>query len=220
MNVKELIANYRRLSDDTVQPYFWSDQELIGYANQVERDAAGRGKLIMDVETSDVCRYRVRAGQPIIELDPRVVEVRRARLLAQDKALAIRGWREIEELTPNWDSTTGTPAVAMPDLKSACLYLSPTPTADDSLTCAIFRLPLNDMAAPDDSPEINPRYHLNLVHGMLAIGYGKHDSECFDPQAAAFYSGLFDAAFGPPVAAPSDSQAAADVSRARHGAPR
>ena len=220
MNLKELIAEFRTVTDDLTYPYFWSDAEIIGYANEAERQAARRALLLMDVETSELCRYTVLAGQALLRLDSRVIMVRRLRLIGQNRALAIRSWREVEELTPAWEQSVGDPVVAIPDWQTGAMRLAPIPTNDDSALVAVFRLPLVSMATSTDCPEINPSYHLTLVSSMLAQGYSKHDSETFDPEAAAFYEAQFTAAVGPAAGLPAETQATRDTSRTRHKAPR
>lgn len=216
MTLYELTQKAREISDDLARPYKWSDDEWRDHANATERDAARRALLLMDVETSSVCSYDVSSGEALITLDPRVVSVRRIRLVGQARPLALHSWREVEEMNANWDLATGAPVVAIPDWKTDCLRLSPIPTANDTALAAVFRLPLADMVGDGDTPEINARYHLDLVNGMLARAYGKHEADCFNPQAATFYAGLFDAVFGPPLAASVETQAARTTDRSRH----
>lgn len=214
MTLRELIADFRTITGDLADPYFWSNADLIGYANQAENEAARRALLIADTADMDV-----RANEPLVELGASILLVRRARLAGAGKTLRILGWRTVEETTPDWEDAAGTPYAAIPDWVSGALRLTPIPGVDDQINAAIYRLPRHPMEAPDDSPEIHAQYHKALVDHMLELGYSKHDADTFDPQAAAYYAGRFTATFGPPASMVSETAAARDVSRDRHSPP-
>lgn len=215
MTLRELIADFRSITGDLGAPYFWSNTDVIGYANQAENEAARRALLIADTTALDV-----HANEPLIVLDASILLVRRARLAGAGKTLRILGWRMVEETTPDWEDAVGTPYAALPDWVSGALRLTPIPGVDDQINAAIYRLPRQPMAAPDDEPEIHAQYHKALVDHMLELGYSKHDADTFDPQAAAYYAGRFTATFGPPASMVMETTAARDVSRERHTPPR
>lgn len=215
MKVKDYIFEFRKFTRDVAEGSFWSDEEILGYLNQAEREAARRALLLADVGFLDVY-----AGDPIVILPKPVLLVRRARLVTGAKTLRLAGWREVEELTPDWEDSTGTPNVVLTDWVTQALRLAPTPIADDTLRAAYFRLPRNEMRSTNDEPEINARHHFALLDHMLELGYSKHDADRFDPNAAAFHAGKFAASFGPPSSSAAETIAERDSSRDRHSSPR
>ena len=48
MNLAQLTAQFRARVDDTVATYLWPDTEVTGFANQAEREAAERAKLLLE----------------------------------------------------------------------------------------------------------------------------------------------------------------------------
>jgi len=214
MNLRELIKEFRRVTDDLAEPYFWTDPEIIGYANQAEQEACRRALLL-----SDTAKIKVRANNPIVALIEGTILVRRVRLIAAARNLRLLSWRRVEEKTPNWEDQTGAPFVGIPDWISGAIRLHPVPIAEDTAAMNFYRLPNADMASGSDCPEIDVKHHFALVDHMLELGYGKHDADCFDPNAAAFHAGKFTAVFGPPASAVAEAGAERDVSRSRHSSP-
>jgi len=213
MKIKELITEFRTITGDLKFPYFWSDQNIIGYANKAEMEACRRALLIADTGILDVF-----ANEPLVALDPLILFVRRVRLETGAKNLKLLSWRRVEETTPDWESVNASPVpfIAMPDWVSGALRLYPTPVSDDTARAAYFRLPLNPMTGMDDAPEINVRHHKDLLDHMLELGYAKHDADTFDPAAVKFYGDRFTTIFGPPVSGVAETDAERDTSRARH----
>ena len=78
MNLKELVANFREDIRDLRQPYLVSPRQAVRLANAALVDAVRRGRLIVD-STSDLSEIQVTAKEPVIELDPRILQLRRAR---------------------------------------------------------------------------------------------------------------------------------------------
>lgn len=215
MNLADYIAAYRSITQDEGEGVFWNDSEIIAYANRAENEAARRALLIADTGILNVF-----ASDPLVSLAPMILLVRRVRLVTGQKNLAIKGWREVEEMEPHWEDQTGAPRVAIPDWITGALRLSPTPTANDTIRANYFRLPRKEMTAMEDRPEIPLAHHQGLLDHMLELGYSKHDADRFDPDAAAYYGGRFTATFGPAASAVSETLAQRDVARDRHSAPR
>ena len=65
----------------------------------------------------------------------------------------------------------------------------------------MVRLPLTDMTADGDVPEINPAYHRSLRFWMLYRAYNKRDAETYDQRRAADALAQFEGEFGKKSAA-------------------
>lgn len=196
MELSELMTLFRQEADDTVQPYLWSDPELIDFANDAQDEACRRGRLLVDSTTTAICSVPVTNGNAAIDLDPRVIFVRRARFAGQ-KPLQRMNMQDMEARFWYWqDAAPGNPMCFIPDFTTGKLVLWPTPDGDRTLSLTVVRMPLEDMSDDADTPEIAPRYHRSLRFWMLYRAYSKQDSEANDPKKAADALALFEQEFG------------------------
>lgn len=76
MNLSDLITAYRDEARDTAKPPFVSDATARRYANQAESEACRRARLLID-STSEFCEIEFSAGESVIELDSRIISIRR-----------------------------------------------------------------------------------------------------------------------------------------------
>lgn len=196
MTLKELLDYSRRQLDDTKTPYLWSKADLVLWLNEAEREAARRARLLVDSRTAEVCELTVVADEPYLTLDPRVLFVRRARLASVSWYLKKFDVRDLDECRPGWESETGDVWGYVQNEDSRHLRLVGTPTASDTLKITVSRLPLVEMAADTDEPEIRSPYHLNLHHWVLWRAYSVDDTDLRDDEKAARNLALFEAEFG------------------------
>ena len=202
LNLGSLRDNFRLLTDDTAAPPLWSDDEITRYANDTVRDAAERGFLIEDDQTPEICQIAVVANTANYPLDPRILKIRRATLGSTNRLLTVtdsdsldRGWRgEIDGVTSGWENSKGYTSAFIETTSG--IRLVGIPTANDTLNLSVYRLPLSDMVEMGDKPEIRIERRYDLLDGMLARGYLKHDSEAYDPKLAAEHEAKFTAHFG------------------------
>lgn len=196
MELSELMTLFRQEADDTVQPYLWSDAELIDFANDAQDEACRRGRLLVDSTTPEICTIAVTSGNPLIDLDPRVMFVRRARFAGR-KPLQRQNMQDMEATFWYWqDASPGNPMCFIPDFTTGKLLLWPTPDSDQTLHLTVVRTPLVDMNDGSDTPEIAPRWHRSLRFWMLFRAYSMQDSQANDPKKAADALLLFEREFG------------------------
>lgn len=196
MQLTDLITLFRQEADDTVEPYLWSDDELLDYANDAEQEACRRARLLVDSSTPAVCAVAVTAGDLLCALDARVIFVRRARF-AGGRPLQRLTMQDMEDRNPYWlDAQASTPTVFVPDYETGKLALYPPPAAAGTLRLTVVREPLQPMTDGQDTPEIAARYHRALRHWMLYRAYSKQDSQANDPKKAADALALFEQEFG------------------------
>ena len=195
MTLKDLILAARQESTDLAEPYLWSDLEWTRYANDAEREACRRSRLIVDSKTAGVCTLSLTTAETVA-LDPRVLFIRRAKLATATTPLRRLSYRDLDRNLPGWEDVTGEPYGYVPDMHTALFRPYPTPTVSTTVNLTVVRLPLNDMANNVDEPEIHIRYHESLVFWMLYRAYSKQDSETLDKQKAAANLALFEAEFG------------------------
>jgi hypothetical protein len=196
MNLGELRALFRSTTQDVVAPFLWSDEEINDYANDAEIEACRRAHLLID-SSNDPAQASVSAADPMVDLDYRVLYVRRARLASSSVPLKIRSARTMDETCAGWETAQAArSSVLIPDFETGRLRLYPAPSTDDTLLMTVTRLPLKALALDEDTPEINARLHRSLLYWMLFRAYSKVDADTADPNKAKLSEAAFTAEFG------------------------
>lgn len=187
MTLGELIARFRSASNDKVEPYFWSDEEVTSYLNSAQLEAAIRGRLIFEVADPDVCSIDVLKGQPIYNLNPLLYEIAHASFKANSEQqgcrIAIKSPEDMDGLCgADWRERSGSPRFAVQADK--WLRLVPTPDADGLLLIEGYRAPKPMLLIDADTvgPEISELHHEHLVNWALHKAFSIPDAESFDPQ--------------------------------------
>ncbi len=181
MNGKQLIELFRQRTDDLAKPYLWSDDEILAYLSEAEKDAAERAKLIRDSTTPTVSRIVIRAGIAEYKLHPLVTEIIRAKIKSQSHPLSQTTVEELDNEVPAWDALSGTPSHFIDNERTIRIF--PKPATDDVLEITAFRLPI-DPITKDSYPEIHASTHFHLVDGAMRLAYLKPDSDAFDEKKA------------------------------------
>lgn len=197
MNLTQLIKVARqRLDDLSATPYLWSRAELVEYANDAEREACRRARLIVDSTTAAICQIALVSGTDTYALDDRVIFIKRVKLTGHVTPLGRAHSADLDEQRPGWEDDTGVPLAYVPNMDTNTFRPYPSPDASYTANLTVIRTPLAEMADGDDEPEIPGRYHLGLVHWMVHRAYSKHDSQTLNPKAAAEAADMFEAEFG------------------------
>lgn len=197
MTLQELFTLFRDEVDDAVEPYLWSDNELLDYANDAVYEACRRARLLVDSSTSAVCQLAVTAASGgLVALDPRVLFVRRVRFEGE-RALVRKNMQDMESHDPYWQNASASkPLVFIPDYESGKLLFWPPPDSDRTALLTVVRDPLEQMNDAQDEPEIPVRAQRSLRFWMMFRAYSKQDSEANDPKKAADSLALFEQEFG------------------------
>jgi hypothetical protein len=181
MTQEELIAIFRRDTDDLVAPYLSSDASIIQWLAEAEQEAAIRARLIHDVSTAAVCRINVISPTSTYNLHPAIIEMSRAAFTpagsTTETELYLTDTVEQDRMFPGWRTTIDTPRQAIQtdtQLRLCCI-----PGNDGVIALEAYRLPLSD---PDDSwePEIAAIHHRHLVLWALYRCYSRPDEELFN----------------------------------------
>ena len=196
MTLADLIDAFRDESfDNNRVKYFWSNATLTRFANEAENEAGRRGSLLVS-SSGPTCTYGVSAGQDVVLLDRSVLKIRRARMASGGDMLASVTAAQMDLSAQSWELETGTPIALVTDYQSGAVRLYPVPTSDDTLITTVSRLPLRQMEADDDEPEIRAEAHPALVQWMLYRAYSRQDAETFDPKKASRALLEFEREFG------------------------
>lgn len=200
MNLSEIIAAARIQATDTVAPYLWSDTEITGYANDAEREACRRARLITDSTTAAVCSITLSTAVSY-PLDPKVLFINRVKLVGESIPLAPISYKDLDRQVPGWEDNTGTPTHFVKDTDTGRFRPYPTPTVAGTAKLTVTRMPLEDMVTSHDEPEIRPHLHDSLLFWVLYRMFSKPDNDGHDEVKAAKNLGLFEQEFGKKSAA-------------------
>lgn len=196
MTLLDLITLFRNEADDATEPYLWSDDELIEFANDAENEACRRARLLVDSSTAMTRIVLDPLDAGVTTLDPAIIFVRRAQLVGR-RPLQRMTMRDMDNWNPFWRNTPpGPPRMFITDSDTGALLLYPAPLGPDDLRLTVVRTPLVEMKDEQDSPEIPARFHRSLRYWMLYRAYSKQDSQANDPKKAADSLALFEQEFG------------------------
>lgn len=195
MTLEQLICLYREQSFDNGTPPFCSNELLTIYANEAEDEACRRGDLLRD-SSSAVCTIAFDADDESVAIDPRIIEIQRAKV--NGRAVALSNLDEMEDDLPNWDEDTrrDVPQRLIQGVTTGRLFLWPRPAASGTIKLTVRRLPLDQMVSEVDEPEIRSELHTSLVEWMMFRAYSREETEMYNDTKAALCKSRFVAEFG------------------------
>lgn len=200
MTWAEIIDIFRERAEDTERPYLWSDDTLMRYGGEAERQACIRAHLLRDSSTTSICEIAVAASATSVTISPLVLEVLKATIDGKAQPLVVTTADQMDEDDEQWESRgDADPTHLVIERIGAGLKgrLYPTPVAAVTLRLRVIRLPLKTAYTDgDETPEVPVQCHEQLVDWMLYLGYLKTDAETFDKNAAADAAARFTASFG------------------------
>lgn len=200
MNLSQLIERFRSASNDKVEPYFWSDEEVTQWLNDAEIEAAVRGRLIHESDNSSMCSITVVGGKSVYPLHAAIYELTNITLLDESlhshTPIKLISTEALDGVMPGWRFSTGNPAYAVQMDRS--IRLVPTPMATGRVHVEGYRMPKREMEDVDDFPEINHAHHRHLVCWALHKAFSIPDAELFDSKRAELAEQEFTKYFGLP----------------------
>lgn len=199
MKVEELIRRFRALAGDKVEPYLWTDDEVVDWLNDAQAQACIRGRLIREDELVTVCRIALQPGKHTYPLHASVYELINLQLVRASERprplhLVSREWLDAE--LPDWRESMRPAGWVIQD--DTTVRVVGTVEAGDVLALECYRLPLKDLSADLDqaSPEIHPSHHLHLIDWVLHKAFSVPDADSFDPTRADKAEAAFTRYFG------------------------
>jgi hypothetical protein len=200
MKLSELIAAYRSdTRDDVSQRYLASDDDVIGWLNEAEEEAALRKRLLFESTNATLCRIAVQAAAAAYRLPEGWFEITRATFLPTGSTedpfeLDIRDRVELDRIRPLWRTTSEEPRdIIVDDTK---VQLGCLPDTAGLIQLEGYRAPLTPMKAENDAPEIGRAHHRHLIHWARYRNYNRPDVEVFDLEAAEKAKAEFARYFG------------------------
>jgi hypothetical protein len=117
---------------DAKGKYLWSDDELLIYFNDSQRELARKSRCLYDASTAAICSYNVYPGLPTISVDRRIVEINAAYLSNAsrplfrksakyfDSHIALWGWQ-----STGWRGVQDMPIFFIPNYEPGKLRFYP-----------------------------------------------------------------------------------------------
>lgn len=201
MTLADLIKEFRTQANDKVEPFFWSEEEVAGYLNLAQQEAAIRGRLILEVADPDICKISVTAGDELYKLNDLIYELsylsfKKTGGIKSENLRLVSGEYLDDLCGPSWRDRSGNPVYAIQADK--WIRLVPKPERDGTISIEGYRrpvtMPLDD--AETVEPEINEAHHPYLVDWALHKAFSIPDTEAFDPERSAKSEQAFTDYFG------------------------
>ena len=213
MTLAELVRAFRVLAHDTVHDassdrldLLWQDADIRAWLNEGQREACVRARLLVEAENPDVCRIDMVRGKRTYPLHPKLIEIISARYECKYERhrahmlwLKTREWLDrFRQRRHEWEGAhERAPLFAVQDETS--ITLIGRVHEGDVLWLEAYRLPMQDMQADGDTPEIHEASHRHLVDWALYRAFGIPDSEAFDAERSDRALADFTRYFGLPV---------------------
>jgi len=192
-----LLSRFRTDMADTVEPYLWSDEEIIESIDDAQVMFCRLTDGIPDSTTSAVTQLSVVANTEWYDVHSKIKKLRFVH--REDNG------RDIDLVTPETASAKGIRfrgehgdiRAVVWGLEDAKVRAWPIPTQNVTVTLGVFRLPLNSITyntsthAVSGSFEIPDHHHLHLLHWVKHRAYLKQDAETLDKNKAEDFEGRF-----------------------------
>ena len=201
--VDDLVAHARLRLDDVPLPaavdesaLLWTTEELLHFANEAIREVAIRTLCIRDSgrDEAGVTSYAVTAGENTINVDPRILRIKR--VWWNDTVLAADSEKFLDECSSTWrTNTTDEPAAFVLERTSRRLQLVGVPTVDGTIKLDVIRLPLDIIETGE--PEIPQQYLADCLDWICSLAYLKNDSETANPALSQSFALEFERKVGP-----------------------
>lgn len=217
LSLADLIRSFRTLSNDRVEPFFSSDDEVKQWLNEAQAQACVRGRLIREDELEGVCRVPLTAGKHTYALHPSVYELIHLWVVPGSAAgrirpvdLKSREWLDAE--FAEWRQLDRPACMAIQD--DTTIRMVGTVETGDALVLECYRLPLKPLVHTSDKPEIHAMHHQHLVQWALHRAFGIPDADFFDADRSGLAEREFTKYFGP--LPDSDARRTTRVDQAHH----
>ena len=191
---------WEAITDDTdeVSLLRWSNEELTQFINEALRKACRSSYLLKDRQS--VFDITLVDGQSEYILDPRIIRIKEVRDNNDGSRLSAIAHEDIwNEKSSN--ERPGKPSVYFTDEVTGVLSIYPVPTTETGLydlNLTAYREEMATFSWPldiDESPEINPRFHIPMLNYAAYLCYLKDEANALDSSRAQQFLSLFVADF-------------------------
>lgn len=187
--VSDLIKNFRDDEKDAIEPFFWSDSQLVRFFNQALTAFAEKTRIVID-DSSDITAVDFSAGQALLDLAPQIIDVIEAVAL-------INGRPEKLDIMPpgsvsRAQSSTGMrPRMVVLSETANTMRLHPVPSIAGQVLLTVVRRPLKELAKTDRIADVPAHNRYVLLLGIKHYAYRVADGELFDAAKALDFEAEF-----------------------------
>jgi hypothetical protein len=185
--VSDLIKVFREDERDAIAPYFWSDNQLVRFANGALTAFAEKTKSIID----DGFELEFAAGEDVLDYPETIIDVIDAEIAVGAKTWSI-DVRSPGEIRRSRLPKSGKVCLVLADSSVGKLRLVPAPAAAGVLTLQAVRRPLKELAKDSKIPDVNPVHREYLLLHMKHRAYNVADAEILDAAKATGFLFEFD----------------------------
>lgn len=178
--VSDLIKAFREDERDTVAPYFWSDSQLVRFANGALTAFAEKTKRIID----DGFELEFRQGDGVLDYPESIIDVIDAEITVGAKTWPI-DVRSPGEIRLSRMPKRGKVLLVLADNSVGKLRLVPAPAESGVLALQAVRRPLKELGKDSKIPDVNPVHREYLLLHMKHRAYNVADSEVMDAAKGA-----------------------------------
>lgn len=207
MKTSELLALFRRETDDIAEPYLWSDEEFYIYLNDAQDVFVRLIGGIAD-RRSALTKLNYKTGDQFKPFDDRILRIKGVQDENNNK-VTVQNYDSLETnyLEDDYgrrfnagldDGRTGDIKYVITDVEAGDIQFYPIPDHDGYLKLYIYRRPMKEITGAGTELEISSFHHLNLLNWVKYKAYMKQDVETFDQTKArdfrrAFVDGVTEA---------------------------
>lgn len=196
MTVDELVQFFRMDTSDTIEPFLWSDAEVLVYANEARDQFVRTTGGISDEIQVPVVKGVAKANVPASVLNFRYAYVtyNTAKVpFVNEGELPAPGYGYGVKHGGVTDTRTGRLVAIEIGNQPDVIRWIPTPVEDDTCTIGVYRLPNAPLSRGGEITEVQPQHHRHLVDYMKFLAYAKHDAETLQNTRSVTYKQLFEA---------------------------
>ena len=183
MDSTDLLQQFRFDTVDTEQPYFWTDPEIISYADGAQkrfvREIGGIGD-----GSSPITQIAITAGVDIVPLSTLILKIRDA-YLPDGSAIEVINYEDLVTRKMRLDGVIGPPRFLITGIEPGKIRLYPVPRDNTSVQLIVDRMPMKAITDTDQKLEVGDEHLEGLLYWMKYRAYRKHDAETEDVQRAA-----------------------------------
>ena len=176
--------------------FLWSDNALLRYLTEAQRQACNRTDFIYDDESFTITLV---AGSPSYSINQKITVIEQV-TYDNDKTVIHMSKEDFQLNNPQWRTRSG---IANDNpiytIRGRKLRIYPIPDVGDAgkiLTFDTYRLPIDSITTISDDLEIPEEYHRDLIWWVLYEAYSKQDADGYDKERGLRYLAQFNEAFG------------------------
>lgn len=176
----ELLDLFRLEVVDTVQPFLWTDDFILGALSDAQDWFARLTDGIPDSSTDAVTKIDLIAGTDVYALSDRVLKVRNARRQDTGRPIDVLNQEDMPGRGMYFDGRPGTTSALIIGMDENSVRAWPMPAENMTVRLSVFRLPLLPLTDGDDPLAVPKQHERALLMWAKHLAYGIHDSEMFD----------------------------------------